>query len=246
MKKNFRDRATDHSRPTNDQPMYQYFGQEVSTPIEKPAITQEIEETVANVLDNSKIEKAGYWVMIGVLSILLISFIIKTNITGIVSSVMMIGLFFIGVRKITFSYNATVNYYLANVTVTLKAMLRNFSLTNKLVPHAEKVLIFSVLSLIIEHFLLRWFLFAPISSAIYTVGFYGMWVGIVLCFATRETAKAYRGLTLAYLYYIITIFFNGLFIGDIYIFTVVSSFIIWTIAGWMKNFVIEDIQVAHK
>ncbi|MBP1309234.1 hypothetical protein JOD82_002254 [Paenibacillus sp. 1182] len=246
MKKNFHDRVTNRSKPTSDQPMYQFFGEEVSLQEDKANVRQEIEETVVRVLDHSRMQKAGYWLMVGVLSILLILFVIKTNLSATVGSIMMIFLFLLGVRRIPFSYNADINFYLANVTVTLKAMFQHFSITSKLIKHADKILFVSVTAMLIEHLTLRWFLFAPISSAIYTVGFYGMWLGCILCFANRDTSKAYRGFALAYIYHLIVILFNGLFNNDLYIFTVVSAFVIWTIAGWMKKCAIEDIQITRK
>lgn len=245
MRRDFRERLTQQTRQADDQPMYQYFGQDHSTQqTSQVNITQEVTETIVKALDDSRLEKAGYWVMVGVLSVLLIPFVIKMNLSATVGSIMLIALTIFAVRKITFSYDSDTNFYLANATITLKAMLRHFSITAKLLPHSDMILKISVIAMMVEHFLLRWFLFAPLSSLIYTISFYGMWMGVVLCFAKRETAKAYRGLVLAYIYHVIAILLSGFFNNDLYIFTVISALLIWTMAGWMKKCVIEDIKVS--
>ncbi|MFF2531325.1 hypothetical protein ACFVS2_20695 [Brevibacillus sp. NPDC058079] len=247
MRKDFRDHLSQDTRKEDDQPMYQYFAKD---PLHEQAsqanVAQEISETVIQALNATKLEKSGYWIMLGILSVLLIPFIINVNVVGTVSCLILIGLTILVIRKVTFSYDVTTNFYLANATLTLKALFRYFSLTTKLLPYSDKILNVSVSMMMVEHFLLRWFLFAPVSSLIYTIGFYGMWTGILLCFAKRETIKAYRGLVLAYVYHLIVILLNGFYNNDLYIFTVISALILWTIACWMKRCVIEDVKTPNK
>ncbi|WPS85301.1 hypothetical protein SMD22_01350 (plasmid) [Brevibacillus halotolerans] len=247
MKKDFHAQITQATKNEDDQPMYQYFAQHTSTQqTPQVNVTHDISERVIKTLDDTRLQKAGYWIMVLVLTALLIPFFIKMNVAGIISATMMIALTILSVKKVTCSYDSNTNFYLANATLTLKAMFRYFSVTAKLLPYSDKILKSSVIVMMMEHFVLRWFLFVPLSGLIYTIGFYGMWLGVLLCFAKRETTTIYRGLMLAYVYHLIAILLNGVFNNDLYIFTVISALILWTIAGWMKKSVIEDIKPSNK
>lgn len=253
MHKNFREQVNPSSNRSQDDPMYQYFGDNSSNKENEQKGTDatiELAGQVIQKIDNSRLEKAGYWILIVVLVVLAIAFLIEgmwsgmwSNVTG---SVLLIAVTIFVMRKVRFAYSLETNFYLANATNTLKAMFHHFKLTAKIIPYAHTVLFCSVFTMMLETFILRWFLFSPLSGLIYTIGFYGMWIGVILLFAKRATKEAYRGLLLAYVYYILVILLNGLTLHMVNIFTVLSALLVWTLAGWMKHCAIEDVKVENK
>lgn len=244
MHKNLREQLSPSANRSQDDPMYQFFSDQKEEQ-QKTDDTLKLAEQVIQTIDDSKLEKVGYWTLVGVLAVLFITLLVQGMWSGSIGALLLIAITIFVMRKVPFSYSVETNFYLANVTNTLKAMFHHFRITAKIIPYAHTVLYCSVLVMVVETFILRWFLLSSLSGLIYSVGFYGMWLGVVLLFAKRSTVEAYRGLLLAYGYHILVILMNGLSIHVVNVFTVLSAILIWTLAGWMKQCVIEDIKTAE-
>lgn len=249
MKRDFSNITRQTSRPKDDNPMDQFFGDSPSTKKEqlaKPSPTIEVESVVkkaTEIMDHKKVNKTGFGILLAVLLASAGFFGFNGNWTDTIGAILFVVVTIILMLKVKYRYSEESNYYLANVTTTLRAMFRHYRITKKLMDNAIPIMSWSVVLMTIEHFLLRWFLFSPISSTLYTIGYYVLWIGIIMSFAKRDTKSAHRALMFVYGYYVLSILFTTFFYHDLYYFTVITAILIWILAGWMKNCEITDVKV---
>lgn len=140
--------------------------------------------------------------------------------------------------KVKYKYTVYSNYFFYNLTVTLKGVLNHYRTTATLLEASEKIFIYSIGIMAFQHFLLSWF---SLTSILYSVGYYGMLLGIVLNLSKRKTALIYKGLFL-YSILLLLMSIQNAFGGFHYVnfHTVISLFLFWYLAGLFQSLKISE------
>ncbi|WCF11489.1 hypothetical protein NDS46_31525 (plasmid) [Paenibacillus thiaminolyticus] len=250
MNKEFKGRILEQHECSDDNPMEQFFGDtsasELKVQNNRIIEIEEVVDRATNIIDQAKVERAGFGILIGVLAILILLFILKKNFVGSIGASMLIIFVFLIMRRVKYFFNVELNHYALNLSLAFQAMFHRYSATKKLLHNAIPIMAWSIVFLVTEHFILRWFLFKPLSSLIYTLGFYGLWIGVVMAFANSQSKEAYRGLLFAYTFYVIALFFSAIYYNDLYYFNVITALLIWLLAGWIKNCNLTDMKGKHR
>lgn len=137
--------------------------------------------------------KKGF-IAFGVLLIVEALFLLNgMNVVGFLGGTLMAVFSFLLVWKVHYRYTRESNFYFYHFTVTLRGILNHFRTTSILYEASEKIFLYSIGVMAIQHFLLSWF---SLTSILYTVGYYGMFLGIILNLAKRKTLLVSKGLFL--------------------------------------------------
>lgn len=160
------------------------------------------------------------------------------NIFGFVGGAIMAVVSFLLAWKVKYRYTNDSNFYFYHLTVTLNGVLNHFRTTSILYEVAEKIFIYSVALMAIQHFLLSWF---SLTSILYSIGYYGMLFGIILVFAKRKTTLLAKGLIL-YSIVLSLMTLQNAFGSFHYVnyHTVLSLFLFWYLAGLFHSMSITD------
>lgn len=143
--------------------------------------------------------------------------------------------------KVKYRYNSESNYFFYNFTVTLKGVLNHYRTTSILLDASEKILIYSIGLMAVQHFLLSWF---SLTSILYSVGYYGVFLGIILNLAKRKTELIYKGLFLYSLLFLLMSLqnaFGGLHYVNYH--TVLTLFLFWYLAGLFQSLKISEFHI---
>ncbi|PLS19465.1 hypothetical protein CVD28_03345 [Bacillus sp. M6-12] len=146
--------------------------------------------------------------------------------------------------KVKYRYTKESNFYFYNLSVTLKGVLNHYRATAILFEQSEKIFIYSIALMAIQHFLLSWF---SITSVLYSIGYYGMLLGIVLNLAKKKTTLLYKGLFL-YSIFLLLMTVQNAFGGFHYVnyHTVISLFIFWYLAGLFQSLKIAEAHIDER
>lgn len=232
----------------DENPMDQYMG-EISTKSgsqQTPTSGIEVEAVVkkaTDIIDHDKMNKVGFVVLAVVLLVTSGYLALNGNYVDAIGGFLFVVLNVILLMKVKVHHSEDSNYYLANATTTLRAMFRHYKLSKKIMDNYVPIMSWSIVLMIVEHLILRWFLFSPLSSTLYSLGFYGLGIGVVMAFSQRDTKSAHRALTFAFAYFVFSILFTAFFNQELYYFTIITAMLIWLISGWLKNCAIKDVKM---
>jgi hypothetical protein len=185
--------------------------------------------------------KKGFIVFGVILLIEAIFLVGLMKVTAFIGGAIMAILSFLLARKVKYKYTSETNHFFHHFTITLKGVLNHYRTTSILLDGAEKIFIYSVGIMAVQHFLLSWI---PLSSILYSVGYYGMFLGIILNLAKRKTQLLYKGL---FLYSIVLLLmtmqnaFGGLHYMNYH--TILSLFLFWYLAGLFQSLKIAEVHI---
>ncbi|WCK57520.1 hypothetical protein PP175_25990 (plasmid) [Aneurinibacillus sp. Ricciae_BoGa-3] len=221
-----------------DEAMRQLFGHEE----EKPTISftpkkMNIENLPITMKDG--IEKKGF-IAIGIVLLVTAIFLMgEFRFLPFLGGTAMAVLSFVLAWKVKYRYTAITNFYFSNFTVTLKGLLEHYRTTSILMEGSEKIMIYSVALMAVQHFFLSWF---SLTSLLYSLGYYGFFLGIILNLAKRKTMLIYKGLFLNCLLQVLFVLQNGFGGSDINYYTVSSLLLFWYLACFFKYIRITDVK----
>jgi hypothetical protein len=185
--------------------------------------------------------KKGF-ITFGVLLIIQAAFLLNGGkILDFIGGSLLAGLSFLLAWKVHYKYTDVTNFYFSNFTVTLKGLLLHYRATSIFMEQSEKILLYSVGMMAVQHFFLSWL---PPTSVLYAIGYYGFLLGIILNLAKRKTELIYKGLFLYSLFQVLLTIGNafGKFQYMNY-FTVLSLFLFWYLAGFFKSLYITNVDI---
>jgi hypothetical protein len=185
--------------------------------------------------------KTGF-IVFGVLMLVeSIFFLLSFNLSDFLGGLLLAVFSFLLAGKVHYRYTEETNFYFYNFSVTLKGLLNHYRTTSVLMEGSEKILIYSVLLMTIQHFLLSWF---SLTSVLYTIGYYGVFLGILLNLVKRKTMLIYKGLFL----YAILLFLMNIQNGFgsfhyINYHTALSFCFFWYFAGFFQSVKITNVHI---
>lgn len=185
--------------------------------------------------------KKGY-VAIGVMLIVEAIFLLSGfKVMDFIGGTILAGLSFVLAWKVNYKYTQQSNYLFHYFTVTLNGVLKHYRTTSILYDASEKIFIYSIGIMAVQHFLLSWL---SLTSILYSIGYYGMFLGIILNLAKRKTQFLYKGLFLYSLLLLLMTIQNA-FGGYHYVnyHTVISILLFWYLAGLFQSLKISEIQI---
>ena len=163
------------------------------------------------------------------------------NMFGFIGGTLMAVLSFLLAWKVQYRYTRESNFYFYHFTVTLRGVLSHYRATSILYEASEKIFLYSIGLMAVQHFLLSWF---SLTSILYTVGYYGMFLGIILNLAKRKTLLLSKGL---FLYTILLAVmtaqntFGSLHYLNYH--TVLSMFLFWYLMGLFLTIQVTELHI---
>ena len=97
------------------------------------------------------------------------------------------------------SFDANLNYYASNATLTLKALLKQFPVINNTWERMSLFMAISTATLVAYYVLLQWMLPSFIASVLFGVAFFALGITAVAQFAERSTTHIANALKAVYL-----------------------------------------------
>lgn len=251
MKKDFTNKLTPDKDPNDGVNMTSMFGKgnDNRTQNEKKHRPTKIKMDVLSFVEKMPIiktigiEKMGYITLSIILFIQSIYLAVNKNWGDSFGGIILLVLTLFLIKKTNFIYTDNHNYFLSNLTTTLRALFLNIKFTSVLMDKSKELIYASIWMMMIQHFILSLFLFHPISNSLYSLGYYLFILIIMILISNRETKVLYEALTLFCIYQLILIISNG-FVG-LYVnyHTVISYLIFWTLACIFKQCKIVNIEV---
>lgn len=229
-----------------DDSMRQLFGNSPDnqqfTPPEPPKKNNRNVEDIPIPIKEGMIKK-GY-IAFGVILLIQAVFLLtlpKASIFGFLGGTIMAGLSFLLAWKVKYRYTSESDYFFQHLTITLKGVLNHYRTTSILLEASEKIFIYSIGIMAVQHFLLFWI---PLSTILYSIGYFGMFLGILLNFAKRKTALVYKGLFL-YSIVLVLMTIQNAFGSFHYVnyHTVISLFLFWYLAGLFQSLKIAGVHI---
>lgn len=163
------------------------------------------------------------------------------NVFGFIGGTLMAVLSFLLAWKVQYRYTRESNFYFYHFTVTMRGLLSHYRATSILYEASEKIFLYSIGLMTVQHFLLSWF---SLTSMLYTVGYYGMFLGIILNLAKRKTLLVSKGLFLySVLLAVMTVqnTFGSLHYLNYH--TVLSMFLFWYLMGLFLSVQITEVGI---
>ena len=196
--------------------MNQYFGHDSYVNKHFKVESPHILTTENKHVGTSKVEKSNdYFQFIGSLplnNVYGLAVILSVCIVGVIMSVFRLNFgLFIGVLFVTAiivftaikwkvpSFDANLNYYAGNATLTLKALLKQFPVINSAWDKMSILMAISAGSLIAYYLLLQWILPSFIANVLFGVAFFLLGLTAVAQFAERNTKHIANALKSIYL-----------------------------------------------
>mgnify|MGYP001209327616 CR=1 FL=1 len=184
------------------------------------------------------------FILVGVLLIMeSIIMMVYMHFMGFLGAVLLSLFSFLLARKVRYKYTDETNFYFYNFTVTLKGVLEHYRTTSILMEVSEKLFLYSIFLMTIQHFLLSWF---SLTSILYSVGYYGMLLGIILNLAKRETKLIANGLFFYSIMLALMTIQNALFSHYINYHTIISLFLFLYLTGFFHSLNIERVHIDNK
>lgn len=163
------------------------------------------------------------------------------NVFGFIGGTLMAVLSFLLAWKVQYRYTRESNFYFYHLTVTLRGVLSHYRATSILYEASEKIFLYSIGLMAVQHFLLSWF---SLTSILYTVGYYGMFLGIILNLAKRKTLLLSKGLFLySILLSVMTVqnTFGSLHYVNYH--TVLSMLLFWYLMGLFLTIQVTELHI---
>jgi len=138
-------------------------------------------------------------------------------------------------KRVNFTLPDTIAHYLSNATVTLKALLKQLPLLNRMLDNSRQILIGSILLLSAHILLLEHILPTTMTIIGHSLSSYGVLLGLVLSFANREYRFMNQSMTL---FVMILAGEVGLYVvlyEYLHVFSGTTILLVWAISSWLKE-----------
>lgn len=90
------------------------------------------------------------------------------------------------IRKVQFQHTYTTGNVLSNLSITIKAWIRNHEKLKTLLPTASQLINVSLITTLVIPFLFNWFSWGAPFFLLFSLSWYGFWMGVIFLFAQKK------------------------------------------------------------
>jgi hypothetical protein len=212
----------------------------VAKPINKP---KKEPFSMLSQIDQVPIEKGRGFLAFFILMVIMLVWLLFYMSWGSLFNTILLGIIaFLGWKRLSFQMPDEFHYYLSNANVTWKAFLHQIPLTNALMDYSRHILLWSILAISVESILLDLFLPSSMTSLIHSISFFGILIGLTLCFGNRQYAFMNQALTLYGWMLMLQILVYGIAYAYMPVLAGFTFLFAWVLASYLKEWALIQKQ----